>query len=102
RLGMAPVEGRDLFVDENRVYRTTPDGPQHVDVLYRTVDDDLLDPLLFRRDSACGVPGLANASRAGGVALVNALGSGVAEDPALYAYVPRIIEYYLSEKPILP
>ena len=81
--------------------RTTA-GLQRVDVIYRRIDDDFLDPLAFRPDSALGVPGLFNAYRAGNVTLANAIGTGVADDKAIYAYVPAIIRYYLDEEPILP
>ena len=81
--------------------RTTA-GPQRVDVIYRRVDDDFIDPLAFRADSTLGVPGLFNAYRAGNVALTNAVGTGVADDKALYAYVPALIQYYLGEDAILP
>jgi uncharacterized circularly permuted ATP-grasp superfamily protein len=101
QLGIELVEGRDMFVDDNIVYMKTTRGPHRVDVIYRRVDDDFLDPLTFRADSALGVPGLVNAYRAGNVALANSIGTGVADDKVVYAYVPHIIEYYLSEKPIL-
>lgn len=102
QLGIELVEGRDMYVDDNLVYMKTTRGPQRVDVIYRRVDDDFLDPLTFRPDSALGVPGLVNAYRAGNVALANSIGTGVADDKVIYAYVPRIIEYYLGEKPIMP
>jgi len=102
QLGIGLVEGRDLFVDGSIVYMKTTRGPQRVDVIYRRVDDDFLDPLVFRADSALGVPGLVNAYRSGNVALANSIGTGVADDKVIYAFVPRIIEYYLGEKPILP
>jgi uncharacterized circularly permuted ATP-grasp superfamily protein len=102
QMGIALVEGRDLFVHDNVVYMRTTAGPQRVDVIYRRVDDDFIDPLAFRSDSTLGVPGLFNAYRAGNVALTNAVGTGVADDKALYAYVPALIKYYLSEEPILP
>jgi len=102
QLGIELVEGRDLFVDDNIVYMKTTKGPQRVDVIYRRVDDDFLDPLVFRPDSVLGVPGLVNAYRAGNVALANAIGTGVADDKVIYAYVPRMIEYYLGEQPLLP
>src|SRR5262249_29370526 len=101
QLGIELVEGRDMFVDDNIVYMKTTRGPQRVDVIYRRLDDDFLDPLTFRSDSALGVPGLVNAYRAGNVALANSIGTGVADDKVIYAYVPHIIEYYLGEKPIL-
>jgi uncharacterized circularly permuted ATP-grasp superfamily protein len=102
QMGIELVEGRDLFVHENVVYMRTTGGPRRVDVIYRRVDDDFLDPLAFRADSALGVAGLFNACRAGNVALTNAVGTGVADDKALYAYVPAIIKYYLDEEPVLP
>jgi uncharacterized circularly permuted ATP-grasp superfamily protein len=102
QLGIELVEGRDLFVDENIVYMKTTRGRQRVDVIYRRIDDDFLDPLVFRPDSMLGVTGLVNAYRAGNVALANSIGTGVADDKVVYAYVPKIIEYYLNEEPILP
>jgi len=96
------VEGRDLLVHDNLVYMRTTAGLRRVDVIYRRVDDDFLDPLRFRPDSILGVPGLFNAYRAGNVTLANAIGTGVADDKAVYAYVPQIIRYYLNEDPILP
>ncbi len=101
-MGIQLVEGRDLLVHENVVYMRTTAGLKRVDVIYRRIDDDFLDPLSFRADSTLGVAGLMNAYRAGNVALANAVGTGVADDKALYAYVPNIIRYYLSEEPILP
>src|SRR5258706_3485591 len=102
QLGIELVEGRDLFVDDNVVYKKTTRGPQRVDVIYRRVDDDFLDPLAFRSDSGLGAAGLFNAYRAGNVALANGVGTGVADDKAVYAYVPKMIEYYLSQEAILP
>jgi len=102
QMGIALVEGRDLFVHDNVVYMRTTAGPQRVDVIYRRVDDNFIDPLAFRPDSTLGVPGLFNAYRAGNVALTNAIGTGVADDKALYAYVPALIKYYLAEEPVLP
>jgi uncharacterized circularly permuted ATP-grasp superfamily protein len=102
QMGIELVEGQDLFVKDNFVYMRTTQGPKRVDVIYRRVDDDFLDPLAFRADSVLGAAGLFNAYRAGNVAIANAVGTGVADDKALYAYVPRIIEYYLGEEPILP
>ncbi len=102
QMGVALVEGRDLLVHENVVYMRTTAGLERVDVIYRRIDDDFLDPLAFRPDSILGVAGLFNAYRAGKVALANAIGTGVADDKALYAYVPEIIRYYLGEEPILP
>jgi len=100
-MGVPLVEGRDLFVDKNFVYMKTIHGPIQVDVIYRRVDDEFLDPLCFRKDSMLGVPGLMNAYRAGNVTLANAPGTGVADDKAVYNYVPDIIKYYLNEDPIL-
>ena len=101
QMGIELVEGRDLFVHDNIVYMRTTGGPRRVDVIYRRVDDDFLDPLAFRADSQLGVPGLFNAYRAGNVTVTNAIGTGVADDKALYAYVPAIIRFYLSEEPML-
>jgi uncharacterized circularly permuted ATP-grasp superfamily protein len=102
QMGIELVEGRDLLVHDNAVYMRTTAGLRRVDVIYRRVDDDFLDPLCFRPDSILGVPGLFNAYRAGNVTLANAIGTGVADDKAVYAYVPEIIKFYLSEEPILP
>src|ERR1700704_5750062 len=101
-MGVALVEGRDLLVHDNIVYMRTTAGLRRVDVIYRRVDDDYLDPLAFRTDSYLGVAGLLNAYRAGNVSLANAIGTGLAYDKALYAYIPAIIKFYLSEEPILP
>jgi uncharacterized circularly permuted ATP-grasp superfamily protein len=101
QMGIEIVEGRDLAVHENRVYTRTTRGLKQVDVIYRRVDDDFIDPLAFRGDSMLGVPGLFNAYRAGNVALANAVGSGVADDKAVYAFVPDMIRFYLGEEPIL-
>jgi uncharacterized circularly permuted ATP-grasp superfamily protein len=101
-LGVPLVEGRDLVVkDDDRVYMKTTAGLAAIDVIYRRIDDDFLDPEAFRPDSLLGVPGLMRAYRKGNVALANAIGTGVADDKAIYAYMPRIIEYYLGEQPIL-
>ncbi len=100
-LGVPLVEGRDLIVDDERVFMKTTGGLEPVDVIYRRLDDDFLDPEAFRADSLLGVPGLMRAYRAGKVALANAIGTGVADDKAIYAYMPRIIRYYLGEEPIL-
>ncbi len=102
QMGIPLVEGRDLMVDNHKVYMKTTMGLQQVDVIYRRIDDDYLDPLVFRPESALGVPGLMSAYRKGNVALVNAVGNGVADDKATYAYVPAMIKYYLNEDPILP
>jgi uncharacterized circularly permuted ATP-grasp superfamily protein len=101
QMGIELVEGRDLVVHDNIVYMRTTKGLKRVHVIYRRVDDDFLDPLAFRVDSALGSPGLFSAYRAGNVTLANALGTGVADDKAVYAYVPSIIKYYLNEDPIL-
>ncbi|SNT20512.1 Uncharacterized conserved protein, circularly permuted ATPgrasp superfamily [Granulicella rosea] len=101
QMGIELVEGRDLVVHDNVVYMRTTSGLRRVDVIYRRVDDDFIDPLAFRPDSILGVAGLFNAYRAGNVTLANAFGTGVADDKALYAYVPDIIKYYLTEEPIL-
>ncbi len=101
QMGIRLVEGRDLLIHNNTVYMRTTSGLEQVDVIYRRIDDDFLDPLSFRPDSVLGVSGLFNAYRAGNVALANAVGTGVADDKAVYAYVPDIIRYYLSEEPIL-
>ncbi len=100
-MGIELVEGRDLLVHDNVVYMRTTGGLRRVDVIYRRIDDDFLDPLAFRPDSVLGVPGLLNAYRAGNVALANAIGTGVADDKAVYSYVPQIIRYYLHEEPVL-
>lgn len=101
QMGIEMVEGRDLVVHDNFVYMRTTSGLQRVDVIYRRVDDDFLDPLAFRPDSSLGSAGLFNAYRCGNVVLANALGTGVADDKAIYAYVPEIIRYYLGGEPIL-
>lgn len=101
QMGIQLVEGRDLVVHDNIVYMRTTMGLQRVDVIYRRIDDDFIDPLAFRADSILGVPGLFNAYRTGNVTLANAIGTGVADDKALYAYVPKIIKYYLDQDPIL-
>jgi uncharacterized circularly permuted ATP-grasp superfamily protein len=102
QMGAELVEGRDLIVKDDFVYMITTKGLQRVDVIYRRVDDDFLDPLVFRKDSMLGTPGLFNAYKKGNVVLVNAPGTGVADDKAVYAYIPRIIKYYLGEEVILP
>jgi uncharacterized circularly permuted ATP-grasp superfamily protein len=101
QMGIELVEGRDLVTHDNIVYMRTTNGLRRVDVIYRRVDDDFIDPLAFRGDSVLGVAGLFNAYRAGNVTLANAFGTGVADDKALYAYVPDIIKYYLGEDPVL-
>lgn len=100
-MGVPVVEGRDLVIDNDRVYMKTTAGLAPVDALYRRIDDDFLDPLAFRPDSLLGVPGLMQAYRKGNIALANAIGTGVADDKAVYAYMPRIIRYYLDQDPIL-
>ncbi len=102
QMGVEIVEGRDLTCLEDRVYMRTTRGLEPVDVLYRRIDDDFLDPRVFRKDSVLGVPGLAAAYRAGNVSLANSIGTGVADDKVVYAYVPKIIKYYLDQDPILP
>jgi len=101
-MGIALVEGRDLIVEDNYVYMRTTSGKQKVDVIYRRIDDDFLDPLTFRRDSMLGVPGLVNVYREGNVALANAPGAGVADDKSVYAFMPALIKYYLGEDALLP
>ncbi|MFN6947180.1 MAG: circularly permuted type 2 ATP-grasp protein [Cytophagaceae bacterium] len=100
-MGIQLVEGRDLFVDNNFVYMKTLNGKRKVDIIYRRVDDEFLDPLVFRSDSALGVPGLMACYRHGNVNILNAPGTGAADDKAVYSYVPDMIRYYLSEEPIL-
>ncbi|MCB1450048.1 MAG: circularly permuted type 2 ATP-grasp protein [Nitratireductor sp.] len=100
-MGVELCQGDDLFVDDGFVYMRTTRQPKRVDVIYRRVDDDYLDPLTFRKDSTLGVPGLFSAYRAGNVTIVNAPGTGIADDKAVYTYVPQIIEFYTGEKPIL-
>jgi uncharacterized circularly permuted ATP-grasp superfamily protein len=100
-MGIELVEGRDLVVNNHHVYMKTTRGLKQVDVIYRRVDDDFLDPLVFRPDSALGVPGIYYAYKKGNVAIVNAMGNGVADDKAIYSYVPEMIRYYLNEEPIL-
>ncbi len=102
RMGVELVEGRDLFCKGNRLFMRTTSGSAPVHVVYRRIDDDYIDPVHFRSNSVLGVPGMLSAARAGNIAIANAVGNGVADDKALYPYVPQIIEYYLSETPILP
>jgi uncharacterized circularly permuted ATP-grasp superfamily protein len=101
KLGVELVEGRDLLVKGEIVYMRTTEGLKRVDVIYRRIDDDFLDPLAFRPDSALGVPGIMSAYQAGQVTLANAVGTGIADDKAVYSYMPEIIKFYLSEEPIL-
>lgn len=102
QMGIPIVEGRDLVVRDTRVFMRTTAGLVPVDVIYRRIDDDFLDPTVFRPDSMLGVPGLVSTYRAGNVALANSIGTGLADDKVIYAYVPKLIKYYLDEEPILP
>ena len=101
QMGVELVEGKDLFVNDNFVYMRTTRGPKRVDVIYRRIDDDYLDPLSFKADSTLGVPGLLSVYRAGRITLANAIGTGVADDKSIYPFVPEMIRFYLSEEPIL-
>jgi uncharacterized circularly permuted ATP-grasp superfamily protein len=101
KLGVELVEGRDLFIKDELVYMRTTQGPKRVDVIYRRLDDDFIDPLAFRPDSALGVPGLMSAYQAGNVTLANAVGTGIADDKAVYSYMPEIVKFFLGEEPIL-
>jgi uncharacterized circularly permuted ATP-grasp superfamily protein len=101
QMGVELVEGKDLFVSDNTVFMRTTRGPKRVDVIYRRLDDDFLDPLAFRPDSSLGVPGLLSVYRAGRVTLANAIGTGVADDKSIYPFVPDMIRFYLSEEPVL-
>lgn len=101
KLGVELVEGCDLFVKNDVVYMRTTEGPRRIDVLYRRIDDDFLDPLAFRPDSALGVAGLVGAYQAGNVTLANAVGTGVADDKAMYTYIPEAVRFYLGEEPLL-
>jgi uncharacterized circularly permuted ATP-grasp superfamily protein len=101
QMGVELVEGQDLFVKDGFVYMRTTQGPRRVDVVYRRVDDDFLDPNVFRADSTLGCAGLLDVYRAGNITLCNAIGTGVADDKSIYPYVPKMIEFYLGEKPIL-
>ncbi|MGE0673102.1 MAG: circularly permuted type 2 ATP-grasp protein, partial [Methylibium sp.] len=101
QMGVELVEGQDLFVKDNYLYMRTTQGPRRVDVIYRRIDDDFLDPKAFRADSTIGCAGLLSVYRAGNVNLCNAIGTGVADDKSIYPYVPKMIEFYLGEKPIL-
>jgi uncharacterized circularly permuted ATP-grasp superfamily protein len=101
KLGVELVEGRDLAVKNDVVYMRTTEGMKRVDVVYRRIDDDFLDPLVFRADSALGVPGLLSAYQAGNVTLANAVGTGIADDKAVYSYMPEIVKFYLGEEPLL-
>ncbi|MFZ6655739.1 circularly permuted type 2 ATP-grasp protein [Undibacterium sp. TJN19] len=101
QMGVELVEGQDLFVNDNAVFMRTTRGPKRVDVIYRRIDDDFMDPLAFRPDSSLGVPGLLSVYRAGRVTLANAIGTGVADDKSIYPFVPDMIKFYLTEEPIL-
>ena len=101
QMGVELVEGQDLFVQDAGLYMRTTRGPRRVDVIYRRIDDDFLDPTVFRKDSALGVPGLLDVYRAGRVTLSNAIGTGVADDKSIYPFVPDMIAFYLGEKPLL-
>lgn len=101
QMGIELVEGQDLFIRDEHVYTRTTRGPQRVDVIYRRIDDDFLDPLAFRADSKLGVPGLLTAYRAGHVTIANAIGTGIADDKSIYPWVPDMIRFYLAEEPIL-
>ncbi len=102
QMGIELVEGRDLVVEDHVVWMRSTSGIERVDVIYRRIDDDFLDPVVFRPDSMLGVPGLLSAARAGNVTIVNAVGNGVADDKAVYAFVPDLIRFYLGEEPVLP
>ncbi len=101
-MGIEIVEGRDLVVRDARVFMRTTKGLQPVHVIYRRIDDDFIDPTVFRRDSMLGVPGLVRAYRAGNVSLANSIGTGIADDKVMYYFVPRMIKYYLDQEPIIP
>ena len=101
QMGIEIVEGQDLVVHRNRVFIRTTSGLERVDVIYRRIDDEFLDPLAFNPDSLLGAPGLLNAYRAGNVTLANAIGTGVADDKAIYPFIPAMIRYYLGEEPLL-
>jgi uncharacterized circularly permuted ATP-grasp superfamily protein len=101
QMGVELVEGQDLFVRDDVLYMRTTRGPERVDVIYRRIDDDFLDPLAFRPDSALGVPGLLTAYRAGRVTIANAIGTGIADDKSIYPYVPDMVRFYLGEEPLL-
>jgi uncharacterized circularly permuted ATP-grasp superfamily protein len=102
QMGIEIVEGRDLFIRDSRVFMRTTKGLHPVHVIYRRIDDDFIDPTVFRRDSMLGVAGLVNAYRAGNVSLANSIGTGLADDKVMYYFVPRMIKYYLDQEPILP
>jgi len=100
-MGIELVEGADLFVADGAAFMRTTEGPRRVDVIYRRIDDDFIDPLAFRSDSMLGVPGLLSVYRAGRVTIANAMGTGVADDKSVYPYVPDLVRFYLAEEPIL-
>jgi uncharacterized circularly permuted ATP-grasp superfamily protein len=102
RMGVELVEGRDLYCRNNKVYMRTTKGSEQVHVIYRRIDDEYLDPIHFRPDSLLGIPGVLNAARSGNVTISNGVGNGVADDKALYMYVPQLIKYYLNEEAIIP
>lgn len=102
RMGVELVEGRDLYCKNNQVFMRTTKGSEKVDVIYRRIDDDYLDPIHFKPDSVLGIPGVVNSARSNSVTIANGIGNGVADDKALYPYVPQLIQYYLSETPIIP
>jgi uncharacterized circularly permuted ATP-grasp superfamily protein len=102
QMGIELVEGRDLFVSDGAVYMRTTKGPRRVDVIYRRIDDDFIDPLAFRPDSMLGIPGIMAVYASGRIALANAPGTGIADDKVIYAYIPKVIRYYTGEDPILP
>jgi uncharacterized circularly permuted ATP-grasp superfamily protein len=101
QMGIELVEGQDLFVRDEAVFMRTTQGPQRVDVIYRRIDDDFLDPLVFRPDSMLGIPGLLTAYRAGRVTIANAIGTGIADDKSIYPYVPELIRFYLGQAPMI-
>jgi uncharacterized circularly permuted ATP-grasp superfamily protein len=101
QMGIELVEGQDLFIRDEAVFMRTTQGPQRVDVIYRRIDDDFMDPLVFRPDSMLGVPGLLTAYRAGHITIANAIGTGVADDKSIYPYVPEMIRFYLGQSPII-
>jgi uncharacterized circularly permuted ATP-grasp superfamily protein len=102
QMGIEIVEGRDLAVSDSRVFMRTTKGMEPVHVIYRRIDDDFLDPTVFRRDSQLGVPGLVHAYRSGNVSLANSIGTGIADDKVMYYFVPRMIKYYLDQEPLIP
>jgi uncharacterized circularly permuted ATP-grasp superfamily protein len=101
QMGVELVEGKDMFVDDGLVYMRTTQGPQRVDVIYRRIDDDYLDPLVFQADSTLGVPGLMSVYRTGRISIANAVGTGIADDKSTYPFIPDVIKFYLGEDPIL-